>query len=205
MGHYLPFRLEVGKRWSLGDVVRRHCLLSPQPVLKDGPFPAQVKAEFRVRPQLVFICTAGNKSVFLLSFYEIPIPGCLLLQLAGTSPPLARGLCSWVEAEPRRQTSIWQPAQTRGRRSECLGAGRAAGGDRDFLTGGQRLPRRWQICFRTFLPLGTVKISAVGALLLACWCTPATGMQTSGVVQGGEENRSNSLFLTGFAFSLFQY
>lgn len=59
---------------------------SPCPFLKDGPFPAQVKAEFRVRPQLVFICTVGNKSVFLLSFYEIPLPCCSLLQLTGTSP-----------------------------------------------------------------------------------------------------------------------
>ena len=69
------------------------------------------------------------------------MPSHSLPQLAGKSPALARGLCSWVEAELHRQTSIWQLAQTRGRRSECLGAGRAAKGDRDFL-GGQRLPRR---------------------------------------------------------------
>lgn len=123
---------------------------SSQPFLKEGLFPAQVKAEFRVRLQLVFIGTAGNKSVGLLSFYEIPMPGHSLLQLTGTSPPLARGFCSGMEAEPHRQTEIWQLVQTRGWRSECLGAGRAAKGDRDFLG-------EWQICFRTFFPPGNCR------------------------------------------------
>lgn len=90
---------------------------SSQPFLKDGPFPAQVKAGSRAGLQLLFICTAGNKSVVLLPFDEIPKSSHSLLWLAGTSPPLAPGLCSWVEAELHRQTWIWQPAQTQGWRA----------------------------------------------------------------------------------------
>lgn len=75
------------------------CCGNALPFLKGGPFPAQVKAESRVALQLLFICTAENKSVFLLSLDEIPKPGHSLLWLPGTFPPLAPGLCSWVEAE----------------------------------------------------------------------------------------------------------
>jgi len=162
VGRHLPVRLEGGRWSSLGDVVGRHFLLLLQRFLKDGPFPAQGKAEFRVRLQLVFVCTAGNKSVFLLSFCEVPIPGWSLLQLAGTSPPRARGSCSRLEAEPRRQTSVWPPAQTRS--SE----------------GAQRLPRRvadlkqghfspWR-----FLPLKLGCLPAGAVQLQGCkpqrWC-----------------------------------
>lgn len=60
--------------------------LHPKPFLKGGLFPAQVKAEFRFGLQLLFICTAGNKSVFLLSFYEMPVLGCSPLRIPTPRP-----------------------------------------------------------------------------------------------------------------------
>lgn len=114
---------------------------SPQPFLKDRPFPAQVKADFRVRLQLVFAQWVINQ--------------CFYYHFMRFLSPAARSCSSQAHPHPSPEASApgWRQSCTGRHRSgrQRLGAAR---GDRDFLGG-------WQICPRTFLPPpGTVKISA---------------------------------------------
>lgn len=104
---------------------------SPQPFLKDGPFPAQVKAESRDRLQLLFICTAKKKSVVLLSFDEIPKPGHSFLWLAGAFHPLPQG-CAPGQRQICTDMDLATGTDT-GVESEPLGAGRAARGTETSL------------------------------------------------------------------------
>lgn len=160
---------------------------SPQPFLKDGPFPAQVKAESRVGLHLLFICTAENKSVFLL-FDEIP--GHSLLWLQGTFPPIASGLLLGEGLAAQKDMDLAASTNTEVER-ESLGAGRAARGTETSLA-------RSRSASGYFLPQGL----CCWSFAIRCWCTPAAGRQNSGAVQGAEENGSNSLFLSKFIFSL---
>lgn len=152
---------------------------SSQPFLKDGPFPAQVKAGSRVLElgcSCYLFAQPGINLWFcchLMRFRSLATHSC---GLQAHPHPLPQGCApGWRQSCTDRHGSGSQHRHRGG--EQVPGSRECSQGHKDFL--GKK-----QVCLRTFLAPGTVEISATGALLLTAGALQLQEGKTQGWCKG---------------------